>query len=169
MLLAGEIVLRAVSEPFTRFLEKWADGEEESFRSLSPLVHYELRRQARQYLPKEHTDQTSQGNALVHKTYLGLQFAKQGHFLSFVAHALVAPRLSVNGSHTRHHEHLVLLEKVLQELARLDIRQSRSVELWLLAGSIAEVARMLRIYAATVKRDRATARLWLPATIRPGS
>ena len=180
MLLAGETVLRAVSKPVTRLLGKWSDGDKGLSRSLSPLVHDKLRRQARQYLRKEHTDHTSPGNALVHETYLRLRFANREHFLSIVAHACRRGATKRGGGHrpalkevatpgTMRSGDRVLLEKVLQELARLNIRQSGSVELWLLAGPIAEVARVLRISAAPVKRDWATARLCLPATIRPGS
>jgi RNA polymerase sigma factor (sigma-70 family) len=65
---------------------------------------------------------------------------------------------------------LVALDKALQELAQLDARQSHIVELRFFAGlSIAEVAHLLHISPATVKRDWATARIWLHQRIKRGS
>jgi len=54
------------------------------------------------------------------------------------------------------------LDAALDLLAKLDSQQSRVVELRFFGGlSIAETARVMEISPATVKRDWATARLWL--------
>jgi RNA polymerase sigma factor (TIGR02999 family) len=57
---------------------------------------------------------------------------------------------------------LVALDGALNELFRLDAQQSKIVELRFFCGlSIAETAEVLSISPATVKREWATARVWL--------
>lgn len=57
---------------------------------------------------------------------------------------------------------VVALDEALERLAAVDPQQSRVVELRFFAGlSVKETAEVLGISAATVKRDWATARLWL--------
>ena len=57
---------------------------------------------------------------------------------------------------------LIALDDALTRLAALDARQAEIVEMRFFAGlSIEETSRALGISAATVKREWATARLWL--------
>ena len=57
---------------------------------------------------------------------------------------------------------LVSLDDALNGLAKLDIQQSRIVELRFFSGlSIMETAQVLGISPATVKRHWTTARVWL--------
>jgi RNA polymerase sigma factor (TIGR02999 family) len=57
---------------------------------------------------------------------------------------------------------VLALDDALKGLATLDPRQSRIVELRYFAGlSIEETSRVLDVSPATVKREWATARLWL--------
>jgi RNA polymerase sigma-70 factor (ECF subfamily) len=57
---------------------------------------------------------------------------------------------------------LIALDDALSELALLDRRQSRIVELRFFAGlSIEDTSHVLGISPATVKREWATARTWL--------
>jgi RNA polymerase sigma factor (TIGR02999 family) len=57
---------------------------------------------------------------------------------------------------------MVALDDALNELARLDERQARIVELRFFAGlSIEETAKALAVSPATVTRSWTTARLWL--------
>jgi len=57
---------------------------------------------------------------------------------------------------------LVALNDALNGLANLDPRQSRIVELRFFGGlSVAETAHVLGISQKTVKREWATARIWL--------
>ena len=56
----------------------------------------------------------------------------------------------------------VSLDDALEELTKLDARQSQIVEMRFFGGlSIEETADVLGISPATVKREWATARLWL--------
>ena len=72
----------------------------------------------------------------------------------------VAPRPEVD---------VVALDGALERLAAVDPQQSRVVELRFFAGlSVEETAEALGISPATVKRDWATARLWLYNTLTAG-
>ena len=172
----------------TQLLVRWANGEEGALERLVPVVYDELRRQAHRYFRKERDDHTLQSTALVHEANLRLcqqpqaRFVNREHFFAIsaqlmrqilVEHARRHGAAKRGGGHkitldealatpsTRDVD-LVALDDALLELARLDARQSRIVELRFFAGlSIAEIARVLRISPATVKRDWTTARLWL--------
>jgi RNA polymerase sigma factor (sigma-70 family) len=57
---------------------------------------------------------------------------------------------------------LLALNGALDELSRLDARQSRIVELRFFAGlSIEETAEVMKLSRATIKREWNTARAWL--------
>ena len=188
-----ERVSQALSQPVTQLLERWGNGDEGALQSLVPLVYKELRRQARRYLQKERPDHTLQGTALVHEAYLRLcnqqptQFVNREHFFAIAAqlmrlilfhHARRRGTANRGGGHKLVLDEvaeppkmetvdLVVLDKALQELAQLDARQSQIVELRFFAGlSIAEVARLLHISPATVKRDCVMARIWLHQRIK---
>ena len=176
------------SQTVTQLLAQWANGEEGAFDRLVPRVYDELRRQAHRHFRKERADHTLQSTALVHEAYLRLcqqpstRFANREHFFAISAQLM----RQILVEHARRHRaakrggghklaldealatpntkdvDLVALDDALLELARLDPRQSRIVELRFFAGlSIAEIARVLHISPATVKRDWTTARLWL--------
>jgi RNA polymerase sigma-70 factor (ECF subfamily) len=66
---------------------------------------------------------------------------------------------------------LVALDDALNELARIDERQAKIVEMKFFGGlSAAEIAEVLGLSRATVDRDWATARVWLHQQVsRAGS
>jgi RNA polymerase sigma factor (TIGR02999 family) len=191
-LLVVESVSQALSKSVTQLLERWAGGDQAALASLVPLVYDELRRQARRYLRRERDDHTLQPTALVHEAYLRLakqrpvRFANREHFFAIAAHLM----RQILVEHARGHRaakrgggnklaldqvaepakrqgvDLVALDEALDELADLDARQSHIVELRYFAGlSIAEVARVLHVSPATVKREWSTARVWLHRAI----
>lgn len=64
-------------------------------------------------------------------------------------------------------EDLVALDQALEELARIDERQARIVELKFFGGlSSFSTASVLKISRATVDREWAVARLWLHRHVR---
>ena len=66
---------------------------------------------------------------------------------------MIAPQRAVD---------VVALDEALERLAAVDPQQGRVVELRFFAGlSVKETAEALDISPATVKRDWATAKLWL--------
>jgi RNA polymerase sigma-70 factor, ECF subfamily len=177
-----------MSEPVTALIARWNAGDQSALEDLLPLVYDELRRLARHYLAEERNGHTLQATALVHEAYLRLvgqsptrienrsQFfgiaarlmrqilvdhartrlaSKRGggNLISLDESADIAPRKELN---------LVALDEALNELARLDERQARIVELRFFAGlSIEETSRVLDISPVTVTRNWTTARLWL--------
>jgi RNA polymerase sigma-70 factor (ECF subfamily) len=70
-----------------------------------------------------------------------------------LADNVIAPQRAVD---------VIALDEALERLAAVDPQQGRVVELRFFAGlSVKETAEALNISPATVKRDWATAKLWL--------
>jgi RNA polymerase sigma factor (TIGR02999 family) len=186
------------SQSVTQLLIRWKTGDSSALETLLPLVYAELHKIARGYLASERPDHTLQTTALVHEAYLRLVDQSPGkgaienraHFLGIAArlmrqilvdHArarlaekrgagciitLEEPGYVVNNQAPD----VIALDDALTELARLDERQARIVELRFYAGlSIEEVALALHISPATVKRDWTAARLWLYRELNRGS
>ena len=179
---------RLPTSPVSELLAKWNDGDREALRELVPLVYNELRRVAHHYLQGERSGHTLQSTALVHEAYLRLadqgpfQFQSRAHFFA-VASQLMRQILvdyarrwraaKRQGGHrltlsmgdalpNRKHVDVLGLDDALNSLARLDARQSRIVEMRFFGGlSIEETSQALGISPATVKREWATARVWL--------
>ncbi len=163
---------------------------------LLPLVYDELRALAGHYLGGERVGHTLQPTALVHEAFVRLaqqsQVDWQGrtHFLALGAQAMrrvlidhargrgrakrggvgrrlplehLDPELPVPSSD------LLALGEALEQLARLDPRQARVVELRCLGGlSMDEVAGELRVSKRTVEGDWKMARAWLRRALREG-
>ncbi len=181
-------MLQSTSGVVTELLAKWRAGDQEALDALVPLVYNELRKAAHRYLRNERPAHTLQSTALVHEAYLRLrrqevkEFENRAHFLAISAQLMrqilveyargrnAAKRNAgyrvmlddtVNLFKARSVD-LVALDDALKELARLDPRQSRVVELRFFGGlSTEETAAVLGISSATVKRDWSTARIWL--------
>jgi RNA polymerase sigma factor (TIGR02999 family) len=178
------------TEPeITQLLIEWSKGEETALDQLMPLVYDELRQLARSYLRRERPDHTLQATALVHEAYLRLidqhsvTWQNRAHFFGIasqmmrrilVNHAVsreaakrggFVQKLSLDeavGWADEREVDLIALDEALNELERLDPRQGRIVELRFFGGlSIEATAEVLNISPATVKREWATARLWL--------
>jgi RNA polymerase sigma factor (TIGR02999 family) len=182
----------AVSSPVTELLRRWSDGEVVAREQLIPLVYSELRRIAKRCLAAQ-PQNTLQSTALVHEAYLRLvgssiRWEDRIHF--FAVAAQLMRRILVDHSRMKRAQKrggdsvtlifdenlavsaereldLVALDDALNTLAAIDERQARLVELRFFAGlSIEETAHALEISSATVKREWATARLWLLQQIR---
>jgi len=181
------------SEPVSALLAKWQAGDEEAFRALVPKVYRELRRLAHYHLQKERPDHTLESTALVHEAYVRLakqepgRFENHAHFFAVAAQLMrqilvqyarrrrAAKRdggykVTLEGAGSPLKEatvDLMALDDALNGLARLDPQQSRIVELRFFGGlSIEETAQVLKISPASVKREWATARLWLHHQMR---
>ena len=174
----------------TALLVRWRDGDVAALETLMPLVYNELRTLARYYMRQERSDHTLQSTALVHEAYVRLvghdppALESRSQFFGIAAHLMRqilveharARRAAKRGGGAT----LVALEQVqeppspasgldvlqlddaLNELAKLDERQSRIVELRYFTGlSIDETAQVMAISAATVSREWTTARAWL--------
>lgn len=176
------------SNDLTGLLAKWKAGDEQALETLVPLVYNELRHLAHRYLRLERPDHTLQSTALVHEAYLRLikqgtnEFENRAHFFAICAQLMrqilveyarrrkaakrnggQAVTLDDNiGLLKTGNVNFTALDEALKVLAELDARQSRIVELRFFGGlSTEETAAILGISPATVKRDWATARVWL--------
>jgi RNA polymerase sigma factor (TIGR02999 family) len=171
----------------TELLLAWNAGDQEALNKLMPLVYDELRRLAGAYLRQERADHTLQPTALVHEAWLRLvqtnrmTWQHRAHFIGVAAQMM--RRILVD--HARHHRamqggetkvpleaaqavtlvgevDLIALDDALNSLHQVDPRPNRIVELKFFGGlEIAEIAEVLDISPATVKRDWAWARAWL--------
>ncbi|HKW34181.1 MAG TPA: sigma-70 family RNA polymerase sigma factor [Candidatus Acidoferrum sp.] len=176
------------SQPVSALLGKWRAGDEEAFQALIPIVYEELRHIAQRHLRQERQDLTLQSTALVHEAYLKLikqgpaEVENRAHFLA-VASQLMRQILV---DHARRHRaakrggglklelqdamavqnarniDLIGLDHALNQLAKLDPQQSRIVEMRFFGGlSIEDTAEVIGVSRTTVKREWATARVWL--------
>jgi RNA polymerase sigma factor (TIGR02999 family) len=179
----------AGSSQVTELLARWSNGESDARERVVPLVYNELRRIAKQVLSRQGPDNTLQSTALVHEAYLRLvghnevQWQSRVHF--FAVASQLMRRILIDHVRMRRakkrggesitlvlEEDLVLaaerevdlvaLDDALNQLAQLDERQCRLVELRFFGGlTIEETSKAMDISPATVKREWATARLWL--------
>ncbi|MDA1265318.1 MAG: ECF-type sigma factor [Planctomycetota bacterium] len=166
-----------------------SDTQPDSTDELLPLVYRELRALAEVALRRERADHTLQPTALAHEAYLRLarsgdiQWNGRGHFLATAArvirHVLVnhaierktrrrgdgAKRVpldeSLEGTHIEAVD-LLVLDTGLEDLAQVDERAARVVELRFFGGMTQqEIADSLGVSRRTVDNDWAFARAWL--------
>ena|SRR5436190_15644863 len=151
-------------------------------------VHAELRRLAASYLRRERPDHTLQPTALVNEAYLRLvdqravQWQNRAHFFGIAAqimrrilvdHARKRAALKRDGGDAvplsqvadpagGEQIDVLCLHEALTQLSALDARQAHIVELrYFGALTVDEIAVIAKISPATVKRELATAKLWL--------
>ena len=183
------------SSQVTDFLLRWSEGDVAAREALIPLVYDELRRVARQCLASQRPDHTLQSTALVHEAYMRLvgrtsvHWENRVHFFAVAAqlmrrilvdHARKQHAAKRGGNHLtltldesvalpkKRELDLVALDDALSELAKLDERQSRIVELRFFGGlSIEDSSHVLDISPAKVRREWATARTWLYEQMSP--
>ena len=178
------------TEQVTRLLRAIEGGEARAADELLPLVYEELRSRAGLLLASERRDHTLQRTALVHEAYLRLvggDVHYQGRLHFFNAAALAMRRILVN--HALQHRTMkrggdrgridfeqldvaqanggepmdwTVLDDALKKLEAESPRQHQVVMLRFFSGRTeAEIAQMLDVSESTVRRDWATARVWL--------
>jgi RNA polymerase sigma factor (TIGR02999 family) len=178
------------SEGITQLLNRWKSGDQTALDKLMPLVHNELRRLAGAYLRRERPGHTLQPTALVNEAYLRLVDQRKAKWQNRAQFYGIAAQLMrrILVDHARHHQaakrggsdqerlsitsarelvtkpdlDVLALHEALQELAAIDPKQERIVELKFFGGlSIEETAEVLGIGHATVEREWKLARAWL--------
>ena len=179
-----------VAEPAPIPLGK-ADASFASENDEIPAATYEkLRRLAAEYLRSERADHTLQATALLHEAFLRVlkrpdhAWRDEAHVIAFAARAMRRILISYGVARTRDKRggpgvirlpldealdfcaerdlNIVAVDEALEELELADPRQAEIVELRFFAGlTVDEIASTLKISRATVKRDWATAKLWL--------
>jgi RNA polymerase sigma factor (TIGR02999 family) len=173
----------------TKLLIQAEKGDPASLNEMMPLVYAELRRLANFYLSKERTGHTLQPTALVHEAYLRLvdqrhvDWKNRAQFFGLAAEMMrriltnhardrsagkrggKSERVSlsrVNASTGMKDVELIALDDALKQLSALDLRKSRIVELKFFSGlTTEEIAEILQVSEATVKREWVVARAWL--------
>ena len=179
----------------TRLLQAWRQGDESARDSLIPVVYGELRRRAAGYLRHERRGHTLRPTDLVHETYLRLceqnpAWQSRDHFFGvacslmrrvLVDHARARAAAKRGGglrvtlsdfpaASAQAEPDLLDLDAALVELAALDERQARLVELRFFGGlSVEEAAQAIGISLATAAREWATAKVWLYHRLKTGS
>src|SRR5579863_1659460 len=186
----------SASADVTQLLRAWRHGDKSALDTLTPIVYEDLRRLARRHLLAERAGHTLQTTALVNEAYMRLvdyrqmQWQDRAHFLAVSAQLMrrilvehARRRNQKRGAGMRHvslerapevgftrPQDVIALDEALNELARMDDRKAKVVELRYFGGlSVAETAEALSISVPTVMRDWSTARAWLYRELTVGS
>jgi RNA polymerase sigma-70 factor (ECF subfamily) len=172
----------------TELLQAYTRGQPGALDALLPLVYEELRRRAASYLRGERHNHTLAATALVHEAYLRLVGQKadyQNRAQFFAVSATMMRRVLIDHARARAAakrprpklqitltpeipaaapEALDILEldRALDELASVDARQARLVELRYFGGLTSEeAARALGVSLTMAKREWNMAKAWL--------
>lgn len=178
----------------TELLRGWGEGDRQALEELVPLVYRDLRRKAAAFLKHERKNHTLAATALVHEAFLRLsaqkpEYRNRQQFFAVAAsmmrrvlvdHARARaaakrprPELQITldtslPSSSPEALEILSLDEALGELAALDGRQARLVELRYFGGLTAEeAAAVLDVSLTTVKRDWNLAKAWLFRRLSP--
>lgn len=181
----------------TLLLARVSDGQGDAVDELLPIVYDQLRSMAGAQMANERDGHTLQATALVHEAYMKLAndpaiasgdrraffgIAARAMRQILVDHARTKNRLKRGGDWKRVEVQpeaathgktqmldLVAVDEALDELAKLDERKARLVELRYFAGLTSEDAGdLLGISRATVAREWRMCRAWLAARLGEG-
>jgi RNA polymerase sigma-70 factor, ECF subfamily len=196
MIRSARTMMTLSTPGLTELLTDWQQGDQTALNRLTPLVYDELRRIAHRYVQRERNGHTLETTALVNEAYLRLagqkkiEWQNRAHFFAVTAqvmrHILIdharrrnyakhggeVQRVSLAEAEVMSHERaaeLVVMDEALSELAQLDLRKSRVVELRYFGGlSLEETAEVLEVSVMTVRRDWRAAKAWLYRRIKDG-
>ena len=177
------------SGDITRLLGQWAQGDESALSSLMPIVYAELRQIAGGYLRRERSGHTLQPTALVNEAWLRLTRQDQPnlnnrkHFFALSAQIMRqvlvdyarGARAEKRGAGmpkaqlpeaaslaTGDLERFLALNEALEQLARVNARQARVIDMRYFGGlNLDEIAELLEVSAATISREQQAAEAWL--------
>ncbi|MBK8150546.1 MAG: sigma-70 family RNA polymerase sigma factor [Acidobacteria bacterium] len=178
----------------TLLLREMTDGNDRAPEVLLPLVYDELKRLASGYMRNEREGHTRQTTALVHEADVRLAdwknagWQNRAHFFAVAAQMMRkilvdyarrhrsakrgsgAPRIALDEAITFAAERdldLFALDEALTQLADLDERQCRIIELRFFGGlTIDETAEVMKLSPATVKNEWTMARTWLYSRLK---
>jgi RNA polymerase sigma-70 factor, ECF subfamily len=178
----------------TQMLLELTDGNEEVVNQILPHIYDELRRLASSYLRRERSNHTLQPTALVHEAYMKLidqsrvKWQNRAHFFGIAAQVMRRILMDHARKHTAEkrggdaellpieeeilivsHDksaELVALDDALNQLAEMDERKAKIVELRYFGGlSIEETAEVLGVSVPTINREWRMAKAWLYSEI----
>jgi RNA polymerase sigma factor (TIGR02999 family) len=178
----------------TRLLVAWRGGDEDAFERLAPLVYRELHKLAHARMRAQPAGITLQTTALVHEAWVRLvderhmPWQNRTHFYGVCAQAMrcilvdaararLARKRGGDAVRVPFNEAVVgspapnvdvlALDEALSDLARVDPRKAKVVELRYFGGlTVAEAAEVLQVSPETVMRDWKVAKLRLLAALR---
>jgi RNA polymerase sigma factor (TIGR02999 family) len=184
--------------PVTELLIQASGGNTDALNRLFPIVYDELRQLARSHLRRERSDHTLTPTALVHEAYMKLvdqtrvQWQNRHHFYGVASQAM--RRILVNHAQTRKarkrggaishvaidESHLASPDDPLNDVVALDAALERlksfsprgaEVVVYRFFGGLTndEIADLLDLSEATVRRAWRTAKTWLRHELRTGS
>jgi RNA polymerase sigma factor (TIGR02999 family) len=187
----------SVPGPITLLLQRSAEGDASAQEAVWSLTQNELKALARSRLAQESGSPTWQPTELVNEVWLKLcnlhmDLRNRTHFLAMAATAM--RRVLIDHARERRREKrgsgveavtlssnidaasaalsvdILDLDRALDELAELDARKARAIELSYFGGMLdAELAEHLGVSEATVKRDLRSARAWLASALDSSS
>lgn len=181
--------MATTSHEVTQLLADWSNGDQLALDQLMRLVEGELRQMAHRYMARQNPGHTLQTTALINEAFIKMvgqpdkHFQNRSHFFGVAAQAMRsilvdyarskqydkrgggAAKVSLDEALAVSEERaaeLVALDDALKELAKVDERKCRVVELRYFGGlSVEETAEVLKVSAITVMRDWSLAKSWL--------
>lgn len=173
----------------TQLLVSWRGGDRAALERLAPLIYPELRRIAHRHLYREGDGCRFSTTELVHEVFLKIaedqlpEWENRIHFFAIAARlirqvlvddarerkaqkrgsgASAIPIQELNDISAERSGDVLTLHEALNELARVDERKSRILELRYFGGLEGdEIATALDVSPSTVARDLRVARAWL--------
>jgi RNA polymerase sigma factor (TIGR02999 family) len=183
-------------QQITLLLKQWSSGDQQALDSLITLVYPELRAIAARYITRERPGHTLQPTALVNEAYLRLvrqperEWHDRAHFFAVAARivrGVLVDYARARRTSKRSSDRLEVtmpapvrgrlpagvdlldLDAALEALQKIDIEQSRIVELRFFGGlSMEEAARALGISMSTANREWTIAKTWIRRHIKGG-
>ena len=181
--------------PITKMLAELRSDGREGVDELLPMVYAELRRLAGSHFSNERSEHTLQPTALVHEAYMRLighnavEWQSRAHFFGIashlmreilIEHARNRNRLKRGGEYKtqialddavsfgdQQPLDIIAVNEALTQLEQLDDQQARVVELKFFGGlTIEEIAEVMKISPATIKREWSSAKLFLYRTLK---
>lgn len=169
-------------------------GDACAFDRLFTLLYKDFRALAKSYLARERDTVTLQPTALVNEAYIRLvdqsriDWKGRTHFFAvgamamrriLVNHAIAAKRLRRGGGQivkvdlcehllsTEREEDVLAVDEALKDLAKLNERHAKIVELRFFGGlTVNEVAETLKVSTSTVEKDLRFSSAWLKNALR---
>ena len=178
----------------TMLLQSWRQGDSSALDRVAEIVDRELRRLAGAYIRRERPGHTLQPTALVNEAFLRLMgqgdrvdWESRSHFIAIAARHM----RQILVDHARRHRagkrgdgatlislddapastappstDLLALDEALEQLAAVDPRKARAMELKFFGGlQMAEIAVVLNLSIKTVEKDVRLAGAWLRAAL----
>jgi RNA polymerase sigma-70 factor, ECF subfamily len=173
----------------TQLLLALSEGDRSALDKLIPIVYQQLHQIAHRYMKRERQNHTFQTSALVNEAYLRLidlravRWQNRAQFFAIASQMMRnilvdyartrgyakrggdALRVTFDDKNISADERaadLLALDDALNQLAKIDLRQSQVVEMRFFGGlTVEETAEVLSLSPATVKREWSAAKAWL--------